>query len=144
MMNVGLKMGSRYVYSLLGFGVHPVDKGRSAIIAGFGGHVDFHPIWLEVDLSSHFLQEEYEFLDEKIDLLNKFRAVVGWRFVEQFSVYLGPTLNFLISEERESVALLPDVWNHKTDSGSNLALTIGFVAGLSFEPTVGLLNSHGR
>lgn len=59
--NFAVKMGSRYFYSILGYGIYPVgDKNerRDSVITGLGGHIDFHPLWLEIDLVGHMLHRD--------------------------------------------------------------------------------------
>jgi hypothetical protein len=147
LLNLGLKMGSRHVYSILGWGLHPIgdkDERRDSVIAGLGGHIDFKaPVWLELDLTTHWMHKDYNWRDAGADSIHKFRATVGFRVADQLSLFVGPTLNLLVSETREEADVIPTLWKGDGhDDDTNLALSIGFLGGLQWEPQWGNLNSH--
>jgi hypothetical protein len=146
LINVGLKMGGRYTYGLLGYGIHPIGdekQRRDSLFAGFGGHIEIEPLWVELDFVSHFLHADYTWNTGEFDFIQKFRAVLGYRVIEQLSLFAGPTLNLLVSGARDDVALIPEIWSGTVSDGDiNLSLTLGFMAGLQWEPNWGGLNTH--
>ncbi len=144
--NFGLKMGSRHFYSILGYGVYPMggkDERRDSLISGLGGHFDFNPIWLELDLAYHWNHANFNWAAGNQDDISKFRITVGWRVAEQLSLFAGPTLNFMVSEKRDHAGPIPALWSSDNDNDLNLSLGLGFIAGLQFEPRWGNLNTRG-
>ncbi len=144
--NFGLKMGSRHFYSILGYGVYALggkDERRDSLISGLGGHFDFDPIWLELDLAYHWIHADFNWAAGNQDDISKFRITVGWRVAEQLSLFAGPTLNFMVSEKRDHAGPIPPLWRSDNDKDVNLALGLGFIAGLQFEPRWGNLNTRG-
>jgi hypothetical protein len=156
-------MGSRHVYSVLGYGAHPIggeDNRRDSLFAGLGGHLDFDPLWFELDAVSHWLHGDFDWLGEferatdggadwdwesnDLDAIHQLRITMGWRLVDQFSIFAGPTVNLLVSEERKEVGLIPSLWHHTTNNGVELDLTLGFLLGLQWEPKWGNLNSRNQ
>jgi caspase domain-containing protein len=144
MGNFAVKMGSRHFYSILGYGAHPIgdeDERRDSLIAGLGGHFDFEPIWLEIDFLTHSLHKDFSWTNTGADNLFKLRLTVGWRPVDQFSIFAGPTLNMLISDSRETVEVIPSLWSD-TRADANFDLNIGFIVGIQIQPKWGQLNSR--
>ncbi|MCX5859671.1 MAG: caspase family protein [Proteobacteria bacterium] len=140
-LNIGLKMGSRHVYGLLGFGVHPFGKQEySQTIFGLGGHFEAKPVWVDIDLAHHQLYGDYVY-DDKLDFIDSLRISVGYRVLDQLSLYAGPTFNFLCSELRDDAGLGLNFWS-RTDGDRNLRFFPGFVLGLQYEPRWGKLNVH--
>ncbi len=141
-VNIGLKMGSKYVYGILGWGIHPVPgEERDSLISGLGGHIDFDPLWLEIDLLNHWLHREFKWGEGETDMIHKLRVTVGYRVVDQLSLFVGPTLNLLISEVRDDADLIPS-FAHYEDDDLTVKLSLGFIAGLQWEPKWGALNSR--
>lgn len=139
-VNLGLQMGSKAVYSILGWGFHPGrEKKRDSMIVGLGGHIDFDPGWLEIDLVTHFMHENFDWHYDKLDMIHKLRVTVGVRPVEQLSLFAGPTLNVLVSEVREDVGPIPVLATYR-DGDLTGQLSLGFIAGLKWEPRFGQLN----
>ncbi|MCP4601824.1 MAG: hypothetical protein GY847_15135 [Proteobacteria bacterium] len=142
MLNLGLKMGSRHIYGILGWGIHPIpDEKRDSLITGLGGHVDLHPVWLDIDLTFHWLHENFKWIENEVDLIHKLRIAFGYRVLDQLSVFAGPTLNLLVSEVRDDADLIPSFASYTNDDLS-VKFSIGFVAGLQWEPKLGALNTR--
>ncbi|MCP4676844.1 MAG: caspase family protein [Deltaproteobacteria bacterium] len=145
LLNIGLKMGNRHFFSILGYGIHPLggrDERRDSVIAGLGGHFDFDPIWLEIDIVTHWLHRNFDWSSSgTMDSVHKLRPTVGWRFADQISVFAGPTVNVLLSDKR-SVSYLPIIQSESVTNDIELKLSVGFIAGLQFEPKWGKLNSR--
>lgn len=139
--NIGLKMGSRHVYSLIGAGIHPLGKSPSfSLLAGLGGHFDFHPAWLEVDYLFGTVQKDMRWSFDEPLLTHTLRFVFGWRFVDQLSMFAGPTFGLEQSRSGQRTSYLPEI-SRQVFGDTRLTQTIGFVVGLSLEPRVGKLNS---
>lgn len=140
-LNIGLKMGSPHLYGLLGFGVHPFGKQEySQAIFGLGGHFEAKPVWVDIDLAHHQLYGDYVY-DDKLDFIDSLRASVGYRVMDQLSLFAGPTFNFLCSELRKDAGLGLNFWS-RTDGDRRLRLFPGFVLGVKYEPRWGKLNVH--
>ncbi len=148
LVNVGIKMGSRHVYSILGYGYNPLrreDGDRHAVIAGIGGHIDFSPVWLELDLVHRWLFSRSDWSDRELDkndieTISKVRAIVGFRIVPQFSVYVGPTFNFYISDDDREISFLPRLDRIAAGDELDLYFGIGGVLGIQWTPQWGNLN----
>jgi len=138
-LNIGLKMGSRHLYGLLGFGVHPFGKQEySHAVFGLGGHIEAKPVWIDIDAAHHQLYADYVYNDE-LDFIDSLRVSVGYRILDQLSLYAGPTLNFFCSELRKDAGLGLNFWS-RADGDRNLKLFPGFLLGLQYEPRWGKLN----
>ncbi|NLH50780.1 MAG: hypothetical protein GX444_19570, partial [Myxococcales bacterium] len=162
LVNAGVKLGTRHVYTLFGAGLQPLrHDGWYSAIFGLGGHVDFSPWWLDIDLISH---ELFAFDDstpgDQLDQLAMLRFMAGYRINDAVSFYAGPTLNFLTSSVRRDIG--PD-WSfgkfsrEVDDEDSDdrhgdksdfdrlyFKFYPGLVIGVQFEPQVGNLNRHGK
>ena len=138
-LNIGLKMGSRHLYGLLGFGVHPFGKQEySHAVFGLGGHIEAKPVWIDIDAAHHQLYADYVYNNE-LDFIDSLRVSVGYRILDQLSLYAGPTLNFFCSELRKDAGLGLNFWS-RADGDRNLKLFPGFLLGLQYEPRWGKLN----
>lgn len=142
-VNVGLKMGGPYVYGITGGGMHTLgDTNRYAIIGGLGGHIDFFRLWVELDLTYNALVTDNRW-DEQWDSIVKFRPTIGVRIINGLSVYVGPTLNMMTSETPQNDELIGDFYTTRgTESGAYYRFSIGYTAGLQWEPGAGDLNTH--
>ena len=148
MLNLGLKMGTRNFYSLLGAGVHPVgDDRRTSVAFGLGAHGDLtERWWLEFDLmhnrlyDQHLVFDSYE--DYDVDFIEQARLNLGFRFARDFSVYAGPTLDVLVSEVRDEIGFATFYTHTDKSSDTNVAISLGLTAGIQWEPEIGNLNSR--
>ncbi len=142
LLNLGMKMGSRHVYGLFGCGAHPIQERRLSWIVGIGGHLELGSgFWMELDLLHNALRrEDRPWNDYEIDSLEQARLNAGYRFGDQFSVYLGPSLNLLISEARDEAGVIPDVFSRDHDD-TRVALSFGMTAGIQWEPRFGGVNA---
>jgi hypothetical protein len=159
--NLGLKMGSKHTYGIYGIGLQPVkDDGWFSGILGFGGHMDWNPWWLEIDMVYHQLFPLDDPTDvNDLDILSKLRFLAGYRVHEDVSLYFGPTLNLMISSDRKDIG--PDISFFKLtddvkkkdnrDEGEepsfdkiHLKFYPGFVVGVQFEPKIVNLNRFGK
>ena len=107
--NLGVRLGSRHVYSLLMVGSYPHgDLGRWSSGFGIGGHI---PLGKRLFLNVDFITRGVVYADESEEdtwgydehtVLNKLRLAVGWERHKWFSVFGGVSLNFLVSDRRNT------------------------------------------
>ncbi|MBN2527708.1 MAG: hypothetical protein JXR76_15055 [Deltaproteobacteria bacterium] len=143
MVNLGLKMGTRNVYSLLGAGVHPVgDDKRTSLAFGFGVHGDVSKrLWLEFDLMHNRLHDrKFDFESCDVDFIEQARLNLGFRFADDFSLYAGPTLDVLVSEVRDESGFATFYTHTDKSSDTSVAISLGLTAGIQWEPKIGNLN----
>ena len=103
--NLGIRLGSRHVYSLLMFGSYPHgDLGRWSSGFGIGGHIPLNKrLFLNVDFITRQVgytdesEEDTWWYDEQT-VLNKLRLAFGWERHKWFSIFGGVSLNFLVSD----------------------------------------------
>jgi hypothetical protein len=143
-VNIGLKMGGPYLYGIFNAGVHfPSGRERFSIGMGFGGHVDLYRLWLEIDTTVDKLMsgtnwETYDGIDQVI----KFRPTLGFRVIDQLSIYVGPTLNLMITQD-DSDEVIGDFYSARgTYSDYLYRMSIGYTVGIQWEPRFGDLNTH--
>jgi hypothetical protein len=146
--NLGLKMGSKYVYGIFGMGVHPVeDEQRFTLIYGIGGHIDIRRFWVEIDatidlINDNWMWDEDEpWKDVELGYIYKFRPTLGFRIIDELSVFAGPTLNTYMSEKPHDDEWIPALWTGKDDSGNYYRLSIGYNIGIQWSPRFGDHNS---
>ena len=107
--NLGVRLGSRHVYSLLMVGSYPHgDLGRWSSGFGIGGHI---PLGVRLFLNVDFITRGVAYTDESREdtwwydertVLNKLRLAIGWEQHKWFSVFGGISLNFLVSDRRNT------------------------------------------
>lgn len=163
-LNVGLKVGTRHLYSLVGVGgspgpsvaelqasgKDPSGARRLSAIAGLGGHIETGVRWLyvDIDLLVHRLVRDADAWQDS-DWNTQLRVMVGFRLYRALSLYVGPTLDVMVSsvEPKISGAAL-EVFTRTRDAASTAPLyvqgNLGFVVGLAFEPHWGRLNENRR
>lgn len=140
-INAGIKMGSPYVYGILGAGIQPLGQDPYLTqIIGLGASLDYSRLEWAFDLLYHSLYAEYDYQDRP-DFISQFRVAVGYRLPGDFSVSAGPTLNFLYSEIRDDAGLGWDFWSW-SDETLRMELSPGFFLGVQYEPKWGRLNSR--
>ena len=107
--NLGVRVGSRHVYSLLMVGSYPHgDLGRWSSGFGIGGHI---PLGRRLFLNVDFITRGVAYTDESEEdsweydehtVLNKLRLGFGWERHKWFSVFGGVSLNFLVSDRGDT------------------------------------------
>ncbi|MBM4353059.1 MAG: caspase family protein [Deltaproteobacteria bacterium] len=148
-LNVGLKMGSRHAYSILGGGYHNSEDMESVsdkaharyglVFWGLGGHFDLsRRWWLEVDgLYQQLLASDRPI--EAADGVASVRASIGLRLFDVVSFYVGPTLNLGWSSARQDFGIDESFWN-EVNGDVFVNFKPGFVAGMQVEPPLGKMN----
>ncbi len=107
--NLGIRLGSRHVYSLLMIGSYPHgDLGRWSSGFGIGGHI---PLGRQLFLNVDFITRQVGYTDEWAEetwrydehtVLNKLRLGFGWEQHKWFSFFGGVSLNFLVSDRGDT------------------------------------------
>ena len=147
--NVGIKMGSDWFYTLLGFSVQPeganihVQEGSEfyTFMAGFGGHIRLGRLfWMDIDAVAHKLFEDYEMGSPLLDMVGKLRLMFGFRPVSALSIFAGPTINLVASERRKGLGMNYAIWMTAQDE-LHYMLNVGFLVGLQLSPNIKELNS---
>lgn len=142
--NFGFKLGGRYTYCIFGYGLHPssdIKEKRASIIYGLGGHFDLGKFWLDIDLLAHQLLPEYRWSEEEIEHVYKVRPHIGYRLLDQLTVYAGPSVNFLIADTRKKAELIPGIKTYRANDDTHARLSIDFLLGIQWEPKFGKLNT---
>ena len=107
--NLGVRLGSRHVYSLLMLGSYPHgDLGRWSSGFGIGGHIPLgRRLFLNIDFITRGVgytdgsrRNTWEYGEHTV--LNKLRLAFGWERHKWFSVFGGVSLNFLVSDRWDS------------------------------------------
>ena len=145
-LEMGLKVGNRYTYGIFGsslteWGSRSFEHG----IFGMGVHLEFHPVWTEID-ALYLWNPGDDNDDFETDSVAKLRGTVGFRFFDQISVYTGLALNNLISENRDTIALSKGLRFYQYHGKKiNYELSLGMFVGVQWEPQWGQHNSwRGR
>ena len=137
--NLGVRLGSRHVYSLLMVGSYPHgDLGRWSSGFGIGGHIPLGKrLFLNVDLITREVvytdksQEDTWWYDEHT-VLNKLRLAVGWERHKWFSVFGGVSLNFLVSDRRDTSDFGYGFDHVYREDDVTIRVWPGFFAGVQF------------
>ena len=137
--NLGVRLGSRHVYSLLMVGSYPHgDLGRWSSGFGIGGHIPLGVrLFLNVDLITRGVvyadeSEEDTWGYDEHTVLNKLRLAVGWERHKWFSVFGGVSLNFLVTERRDSSDLGYGFDRVYRRDDTTVRVWPGFFAGVQF------------
>ena len=137
--NLGIRLGSRHVYSLLMVGSYPHgDLGRWSSGFGIGGHIPLgRRLFLNIDLITRGVgytdkpQEDTWWYDEHT-VLNKLRLAVGWERHKWFSVFGGVSLNFLVSDRRDTSDFGYGFDHVYREDDTTIRVWPGFFAGVQF------------
>lgn len=139
LVSVGVKMGSRHFYSMVGWGNNRQnDEIWSSIFWGIGGHFDFSRIWLDIDLAHHAIYDN-ESESSLEDNIFKLRLIAGLRFNRTVSLFFGPTLNLL--DARYHLAPGQNLnFLEREDNERTTRLYPGAVFGIAIEPPLWNMN----
>ena len=151
--NLGVRIGSRHVYSLLMVGGYPHgDSGRWSSGFGIGGHI---PLSRQFFLNVDFITRQVGYTDEseegtwrpdedtdlnKLRLefgwerhnLNKLRLGFGWERHKWFSVFGGVSLNFLVSDRWDTSDFGSGFDRVYRGDDTTVRIWPGFFAGVQF------------
>ena len=138
--NLGVRLGSRHVYSLLMVGSYPHgDLGRWSSGFGIGGHIPLGVrLFLNVDLITRGVvyadesEEDTWGYDDEHTVLNKLRLAVGWERHKWFSVFGGVSLNFLVSHRPDTSDFGYGFDHVYREDDVTIRVWPGFFAGVQF------------
>ena len=138
--NLGVRLGSRHVYSLLMVGSYPHgDLGRWSSGFGIGGHIPLGKrLFLNVDLITRGVvyadesEEDTWGYDDEHTVLNKLRLAVGWERHKWFSVFGGVSLNFLVSHRPDTSDFGYGFDHVYREDDVTIRVWPGFFAGVQF------------
>ena len=138
--NLGVRLGSRHVYSLLVVGSYPHgDLGRWSSGFGIGGHIPLGVrLFLNVDLITRGVvyadesEEDTWGYDDEHTVLNKLRLAVGWERHKWFSVFGGVSLNFLVSHRPDTSDFGYGFDHVYREDDVTIRVWPGFFAGVQF------------
>jgi hypothetical protein len=137
--NAAFKMGSRYFHNIFAVGYRP-EGGRNYLAYGYGFGSELaasRNVSLNLDLIAWHVNVDKPWTDE-LNMLNQFRALVGFRVAGRTQLFLGPTFNVYVSnvydpeKGRYGIPLTPwKVYDH-TSGRTNVVMWPGFNAGIRF------------
>lgn len=141
MVNAGVKLGGRKVYTLLGAGLNPdVSPARWSAQLGLGGHIPLaRGLFIDVDLVTASVHYGSEW---EPSALGSFRVVAGWEpaqgqgaagewgALNDFAFYAGPTLNAFVSDRHEGRDMIRFGLGEWRSGEWTTRLWPGFVAGV--------------
>ncbi len=137
--NLGIRLGSRHVYSLLMVGSYPHgDLGRWSSGFGIGGHI---PLGKRLFLNVDFITRTVGYTDGSSrntweygehTALNKLRLGFGWEQHKWFSVFGGLSLNFLVSDRWDTSDFGYGFEHVYRTDDTTLRIWPGFFAGVQF------------
>jgi hypothetical protein len=131
--NIGIKMGGKYVYTQLGFGVTRSWDDLTLMVAqgAIGVHAPLagERMFLDFDVGTTSMGTRTRWDEDGI--LNTARLMFGFRLMRHLAITAGPTFNVHVHEatERELPGL--GIFEHVIGSGEQrVRLFPGFVAGV--------------
>ena len=137
--NLGIRLGSRHVYSLLMIGSYPHgDLGRWSSGFGIGGHI---PLGRQLFLNVDFITRQVGYTDGSSrntweygehTALNKLRLGFGWEQHKWFSVFGGVSLNFLVSDRWDTSDFGYGFEHVYRSDDTTVRIWPGFFAGVQF------------
>ena len=120
-LNLGFRIGSRHMYSLLTVGIHPDvdtwgsrsaryggdwDRDRVSFGFGIGGHIPLHNrLFVNIDALIRpvaYTEDWDDWWRYEHNLLHKLRFALGWEKQKWFSVFGGISLNVLASDRLDT------------------------------------------
>lgn len=97
--HMGLKLGSRHFYTLLGAAARPgSDPLRWAYEFGLGGHFGADPLYFELDASGLTLWDDTDHLIDH-GTLGRLRLTCGWQILPRLAVFGGVSANVLVTAD---------------------------------------------
>ena len=133
--NIGLRVGSKYVYNIFAFGVSPFsDTLRYGYGLGIGGHIPAYKD-LSVDIDGmiwNTFEDQFDFNYDQLHILNQLRITPSYTFANnKITVYAGPVLNVEVYDNGV-VPLKENTIQEFGGNGITTSLSLGYVIGLRF------------
>ena len=127
--NVGLKLGSRYLYTILAVAA---DQDQWMHGFGFGIHVPARGRYVDVDAMAWQILD-YELDRTENDLLSKLRLAVGWNVNPDFALFAGASISAALAWDDKEGAELSFLDCRRVERhGVVLRLWPGVFAGLGY------------
>lgn len=103
MLNAGLRLRTRYTYTMVSVGVHPLAErhgGHWNIGTFFGGHIDLAPrVYLDIDVGHRWIFPGFDRVDRQTrSVFTIPRVLVGVRLGKYASFFGGPSLNLYLRD----------------------------------------------
>lgn len=128
--NVGLKLGSKHVYTLLAVGLDPLsEEMRWNTSAGLGVMMPVGPGWVSLDglVSNRYRLDK---LANESMLHTQVRLLGGWQLAKHLSVFAGPTLNVLNDLGSREETSFGSEWMRWSGKDGRVQMWPGLVAGI--------------
>lgn len=137
LMNVGLKLGGRHLYTLLTAGFTPPRGGERrhyTLGAGFGGHIPAGRFFVDIDVLGSSLHSGSLFYAQGEHVLGQLRLMAGFHLARRFALFGGVSANTLVtwdgSDRWEDLGIGPQ-WREFADGGRTTVRTWpGVLAGI--------------
>lgn len=133
--NIGLRVGSKYVYNIFAFGVSPFsDSFRYGYGLGIGGHIPvYQDLSIDVDaMAWNTFEDNFDFSYNQFHMINQLRVTPSYSFANnKISVYAGPVLNVEVYED-SVIPLKENTIREFGGNGFTTALSLGYVIGIRF------------
>ncbi len=125
-VNLGVKLGSRHVYSYGSVGLNPRDGTRLFAGLGLGLHLDFGKFYGQLEADTGTLTTLSAIGRPSDVLAVNERLTVGYQFADAFSVFAGPSFTQMVSFSRSDITALSP-WGF--DPRQGVRLVPGIVIG---------------
>jgi hypothetical protein len=141
-VNAGFKTGTHEIYNMLSVGYNVGITDRDVLSLGWtiGRHRTLTEAWQRPGLDDYFVNADLSFTKiiegdnlEGIDKLNNqftWRYMLGRTVGDNFSVYAGPSLNVLVSEDVRNADYAPYSLLERSTSNYDVRGWIGFTVGM--------------
>lgn len=137
--NVGIKLGTTSVYNMASIGFNPFITGRTVWTLGWtiGSYKPLEEAWEDEQFEGFFRMRDISIINvqegsfsTRINTIYRFRYLLGRDLGNNFGVYAGPTLNFLLSRDsRSNEYAWYSIFQGERD-GSDFAFWAGFTVGM--------------
>lgn len=132
-VNVGVKLGGKYVYSVLAAGFNAAGKSQRWMAGlGIGGHLPIGDrFFADTDLIHWSFNDGLTFT-YATNSITSLRLVGGFSVHRHFTLFAGPTLNLLVSDvnHADQFGMVPATRLSAEGSTRTILLWPGFVAGV--------------
>ena len=130
---VGVKLGSKHVFSILGVGGSSYKTGYSSLVGGIGGHKAIGPAWVEVDGLLQDINHGPLFADDVQEpLLTSGRISVGYNVVDRLAPFVGLSYNMSIPIDGVPYEDPISPVQGRPVSDTNMRWWPGFFAGIQY------------
>jgi hypothetical protein len=141
-VHAGFKTGTEEVYNMISVGYNPAITDRDVLSLGWtiGRHRSLTEAWNRPGLDDYFVNADLSFTKivegddlDNIDKLNNlftWRYLMGRTFGDNFSVYAGPSLNVLVSEDARNDDYTAYTIFERSTSDYDVKGWIGFTFGM--------------